>query len=113
MRQEEYQPIDMDYINMLTDGDSDEREALFEIFRAQMSDSINELKTSFVNHDDDLWHKVAHQMKGASASFGANYLSEVCKAAEQDVFCSHGDKGIYLKDITTRLDEIMMFINRG
>lgn len=107
------QPVDMDYLEILTDGNPEEEKELFEIFTDQMDKSIKELEMSFVNQDNHTWERIAHRMKGSSASLGANILSDACKKAEHDATCSQIDKEKYLLDIAGKLNDVMHFLNKS
>jgi HPt (histidine-containing phosphotransfer) domain-containing protein len=105
-------PIDMTYLVILTDSDPEEEKELFEIFSNQMNKSIKELEMSFVNKDNQEWEKIAHRMKGSSASLGANILSEACKEAEYNATCSQIDKEEYLLNIAGKLSDVMEFFTK-
>jgi HPt (histidine-containing phosphotransfer) domain-containing protein len=103
-------PIDMEYLTILTDGDPGEEKELFKMFRDQMNKNIRELEKSFIQENNSDWEKIAHRMKGSSASVGAKALSDACMQAEHSANCSSREKEQYLLGVMSKLNDVMQFI---
>ncbi len=102
-------PIDMDHLNMFTDGDPDEEKQLLDLFFEQSDISIKEMEHSLTQNDNKGWQKAAHRLKGSSASLGANPLSKSCEEAESKFEETQNAKEVMLSDIKVKIDDLQKF----
>lgn len=77
-------PVDMDHLNLFTDGDKDEERELLDLFFDQADLSVSELEAALEVGNNEAWKKASHRLKGAAANLGANALSYSCAEAEQN-----------------------------
>jgi HPt (histidine-containing phosphotransfer) domain-containing protein len=103
------EPIDMEHLNMFTDGDVGEERMLFEMFLESATESIQVLKDSKI--DNETWRKAAHKLKGAAANLGAHSLAEVMKEAELGFELDAAFKKQICGRITDEMHCITMFIS--
>jgi CheY-like chemotaxis protein/nitrogen-specific signal transduction histidine kinase/HPt (histidine-containing phosphotransfer) domain-containing protein len=103
------EPINMEHLNMFTDGDLGEERMLFEMFLQSATESIQVLKTS--KNDNEAWRKAAHKLKGAAANLGAQSLAEVMKEAEIGFELDAAFKKLICGRITDEMHCITMFIS--
>jgi PAS domain S-box-containing protein len=75
-------PMNWERLSMFTDDDPEEELALIALFQTYAAESLQSLKTAYLQNDDDMWKKAAHKLKGSAANFGADHLSAVCLEAE-------------------------------
>ena len=106
----EESPIDLEHLEMFTDGDADEEKELFEMFMEQAALNMQELQDSL--EDDEDWRKAAHKFKGSAANMGAVALAASCKIAEEEFTATLDKKDQFLADITTQLEIVEAFINK-
>ncbi|MGH1456841.1 MAG: response regulator [Alphaproteobacteria bacterium] len=76
--------LDMDHLNMFTDGDPDEERQLLDLFFDQVELSLMALNEGCVNDDPEEWKKAAHKFKGSAANLGATALCGSCENAEKN-----------------------------
>ena len=110
-KQNSIPPIDMDHLNMFTDGDPDEENELFDLFFEQIDLSIAELEKSCANDDKEEWKNAAHKLKGSAANLGANPLSDVCAEAENNYEETKQAKEIMIIDINVKKTELLSFLD--
>ena len=106
-------PVDMEHLNMFTDGDPDEERELLDLFFEQADLSISELETALNSDDDEAWKKAAHRLKGAAANLGANMLSSACAEAEKRYEDSQALKEGMLADIKIKLKNVQLFFTKN
>lgn len=104
-------PIDMEHLNMFTDGNKEEEKELFDLFFEQAMLTIEKLRNSADENDHDKWSSAAHLLKGSAANLGAHDLAKACNLAEQDFECSKTDKHKHLQHIKTALGTIRYYFN--
>lgn len=102
-------PVDMEHLEMFTDGDPDEEKELLDLFFEQADLSIKELETSYNDDQNEDWKKSAHRMKGAAANLGAEDLAASCAQAEEHYEQDQPSKHAMLTDIKTKLDDVRSF----
>ncbi len=102
-------PVDMEHLNMFTDGDSEEEKELLDLFFEQAELSITELQDNYGDANCEEWKKAAHRIKGAAANLGANILSAACAEAEQNYEQDQVAKETMLADIKMRLGDVQNF----
>jgi two-component system sensor histidine kinase/response regulator len=104
-------PVDMEHLNMFTDGDPQEEQELLELFLEQADLSITELEAALEGGDCDAWKKTAHRLKGSAANLGAAPLSASCEEAEQNDGANKNDKASMLTNIETQLERVKNFFS--
>jgi PAS domain S-box-containing protein len=77
-------PVDLNHLNMFTEGDKKEERELISLFFEQARYSLQSLNDSMSYGENEGWKNAAHKLKGAAANFGANKLSNICFEAEQN-----------------------------
>jgi len=100
-------PVDMDHLNLFTDGDKNEEKELLDLFFDQADLSVQQLKEAIEDEDNEAWKKAAHRLKGAAANLGANALSDACAEAEAN--CNSSSKNQLFEDIATKLAAVKNF----
>ena len=103
-------PIDLEHLEMFTDGDADEERELFEMFMEQATLNMKELRESLGDNED--WRKAAHKFKGSAANMGAAALAASCKIAEDEFAATLDEKNQYLADVTAQLQQVENFIEQ-
>jgi PAS domain S-box-containing protein len=76
-------PVDIEHLNIFTGGDKKEERELTALFFEQAKYSVITLQDTLSKDDGEGWKMAAHKLKGASANFGANMLSQYAFDAEQ------------------------------
>ncbi|MGH1375967.1 MAG: response regulator [Alphaproteobacteria bacterium] len=112
-KQSDEPPIDMDRLNMFTDGDADEEKELLELFFEQVELSITELQNSIDNDDDIEWQKAAHKLKGSAANLGADSLCSACEEAEARFEEKIVIKEAMLADVSAKVSELRNFLSKA
>lgn len=102
-------PVDMEHLNMFTDGDPDEEKELLDLFFEQAELSIAELEVNCGDEGDEGWKKAAHRIKGSAANLGAKSLSAVCTEAENNYTDNQVTKESMLADIKIKLNDVRCF----
>jgi signal transduction histidine kinase/DNA-binding response OmpR family regulator len=74
--------MDWDHFRMFTDGNPDEERQLQNLFMTYARESLDIMQAQIKSHDNEIWRKAAHKLKGSAANLGAKALAEVCKIAE-------------------------------
>ncbi len=103
-------PVDMDHLNLFTDGDKDEEKELLDLFFEQADLSLTQLRSTLKSDDHEAWKKAAHRLKGAAANLGANPLSIACAQAEEQ-YDQSALKSKMLDNIQKNLKAIYMFFD--
>ncbi len=105
-------PIDMNHLDMFTDGDPDEEKELLDLFFKQVDLSIAELEESCFNDDGEEWRKASHKLKGSAANLGANLLFGVCDEAEGRYEENKKMKQAMLANIHLKVSELRSFLSK-
>jgi two-component system sensor histidine kinase/response regulator len=105
-------PVNMEHLNMFTDGDPDEEKELLDLFFEQAEISLSELETSCENANNEEWEKAAHRLKGASANLGANPLAKACEDAETHHDKDQSTKETILSSIKKQLSDVRAFFTK-
>ena len=105
-------PLDMDHLNMFTDGDTEEEQQLLDVFFDQVEISLKELEDSCSNNNKDEWRKAAHKFKGSAANLGAHVLSSSCEVAEKRFDDPLEQRVVMLEDINNNVRELKLYLNR-
>ena len=78
------EPINLDYLNDIIDGDP----SLLRMLSATFNDSavaiLAELRNAIDSDNPALWAAKSHELKGAASSFGAQALMETCTLAKAE-----------------------------
>ncbi len=104
--------IDMDHLNMFTDGDPNEEKQLLDLFFDQVQISLQALKESCVNDNKEDWKKAAHKFKGSAANLGATSLCKSCENAEKHYNADLDARKIMLVEINAKVIELKNFLGR-
>ena len=104
-------PVDLEHLRLFTDGDKEEEQALFTLYLDQAQQSVQILKSSISEQDNEKWRSEAHRFKGSSANFGATKLQELCEAAEMNYEEGVADLKVRLVSIQKELDKIKEFLS--
>ena len=102
-------PVDIEHLNLFTDGDPDEEKELLDLFFEQASLSVVELDAALGKEDHEAWEKVAHRLKGSAANLGAHILSGACAEAEAEFQTDHASKTMFLISIKASLNDVQRF----
>ncbi len=105
-------PIDMEHLNMFTDGNVQQEKEFLDLFFEQVDLSIANLQASCVNDDPEEWRKAAHRLKGSAANLGANPLCTVCDDAETRFQEDQVTRESMLVDINVKVSELRNFLER-
>lgn len=108
----EQSPVDIEHLNMFTEGDPEEEQELLDLFFEQAEISVSELQAALDSGDIEAWKKAAHRLKGAAANLGANMLSGVCAEAEEHYESEGTLKKEMLKRIGVKLSDVQDFFRR-
>lgn len=73
-------PLDLTFLNNLTDNNAETKQRLFSLFFENASKSIATLEDAPIGTEE--WKKAAHKLKGSAASLGAFPFSTICADAE-------------------------------
>ena len=107
-------PVDIDYLNMLTDGDLEDEQELMNLFFKQIDLSLNALEECGTDEQEEIWKETVHKIKGASANLGASDLFIACEQAEADYEANKNSNKNLLIDIKMRLEDIRSYFeSRG
>jgi len=103
-------PIDMERLDMFTEGDVEEEKRILELFFEQVDLTIEELNMSLLDDDPEEWRKAAHKLKGSAANLGANFLCDACDVAETRFAEDQAIRAAMLTDINVRVSELRGFL---
>lgn len=102
--------VNLEHLNLFTDGDPEQEKMISEVFLTSSEESLmilRECAEGTKTHED--WKRAVHKLKGSSAQLGASKLLSACLKAEEDPDCSLEDKKQFLRDMGSALDEIRAF----
>lgn len=103
-------PVDLDHLEIFTEGDMDEEKMLFELFITYADASLVELKDSLSSDNASNWKASAHKIKGSAANLGANSLAALCKQAEDGFEMPSQEKQPLCVRIEQALAEVQTFM---
>ena len=104
-------PVDLNHLNMFTEGDKKEERELTSLFFEQARYSLQSLNDSMSYGENDNWKNAAHKLKGAAANFGATKLSNICFDAEQNPTEDRDGKKSKYKLILEEMTKISNFMD--
>lgn len=104
-------PIDMEQLNMFTDGDQDVEKELLDLFFGQADLSVSDLESSLDQDDLEHWRQAAHKLKGSAANLGANPLYAVCANAEENYDIDLETRKSMFADINQKVSELKAYFN--
>ncbi len=102
--------VDIEHLEMFTEGNLDEEKELLDLFVEQGNISIHQLEQAAEQGDDEAWRAAAHRIKGASANLGAAGLSETCANAEHSFNNPDQDKQSQLAQIKIDYEQAVNFM---
>ncbi len=90
--------INLEHLELFTDGDLDQEKMLSEVFLSVGSHSLQIMEAHLRGENkNEAWNAAAHKLKGSSAQIGADALSGLCLRAEQESeFSQMEKKKLYL-----------------
>lgn len=103
-------PVDLNHLNMFTDGDKKEERELTSLFFEQSRYILQSLNEAMNYNENEMWKSAAHKLKGASANFGANKLSDICFNAEQTFHANLEEKRELYKKIVSEITAVSQFM---
>ena len=101
--------LNIEQIELLTDGDPEEMEELFSVFFQQSDQDLDSLEKAYHEHDTEKWRKAAHKLKGAAANIGASLLATASQEAEKQYSVSQSDKVLLLNNIKDEYQRLKTF----
>jgi CheY-like chemotaxis protein/HPt (histidine-containing phosphotransfer) domain-containing protein len=104
-------PVDMERLNLFTDGDPQEEKELLDLFFQQAELSVAELEINCDEENNENWKHAAHRIKGSSANLGATILAKVCEKAEKNYNAETASKQAMLAQIKIKLNDIKDFFD--
>ncbi len=102
-------PVDMEQLNMFTNGDKEEEKALANLFLEQAKDVMAILERSFGADKHAEWKSASHRFKGASGNLGAMKLHHLCKRAEVHFEDNETQKSEMFEAIKTETKQVEQF----
>ena len=102
-------PVNMEQLNMFTDGNKDDEAMLVNLFMTQAHEIISLLEHSIADDMQEEWKSASHRFKGASGNLGAMKLHHICKRAEQHYTDPQPLKEELLHNIRTELERVEKF----
>jgi PAS domain S-box-containing protein len=105
-------PVDMEQLQLFTDGDPSEEKALTELFLSQAQEMITLLEQSMATNTHEAWKSAAHRFKGSSGNFGAMKLYHICKRAESHFEDNQMQKEEMLTAIKSETNRVQMFMRK-
>lgn len=97
--------MDWERLALFTDGDPEEEKALIELFITNAEETIEEIKQSMEDNNNQLWEQTVHRLKGSAGNLGAQALSEICAEAEKNSEKKEETKKIHLCTILASYEE--------
>ncbi len=104
-------PVDLAHLSLFTDGDKKEERELTALFFEQAKLSIISLAEALAYDNLDEWRAASHKLKGASANFGANILSNYAMEAEKNFSESPIKKREMYSSIISEIEKISKFMD--
>ncbi len=75
--------MDWEHFRFFTDGNPEEERQLITLFTVYAEESLQIMRFSCTDGENEQWRKAAHKLKGSAANLGAAILSEACAQAER------------------------------
>jgi signal transduction histidine kinase/CheY-like chemotaxis protein len=105
--------IDMEHLELFTEGDLDQEKILTDVFFAVGQKALEAMKAHVDGQNpDDAWNAAAHKLKGSSAQIGANSLSALCLKAEHESLLSKDQKREMLSEIESSFMKLKRFFEK-
>jgi len=101
--------IDLNHLELFTDGDLELERMLADAFISAGVDTIGHLKAAAGAVDDEIWRKAAHKLKGSAAQIGARKLAEICLTAELLKSPQPQEKEMFIGSIERGFAEVQNF----
>lgn len=103
-------PVDLDNLRSMTDGDAEMEKILFEEFFSCFDSTIVQMQNNYSEDKAEEWRKDAHALKGVSLNLGAIQLGELCKKAQDEYATGSDSKDEMLKNIKAEYEAVRQFI---
>lgn len=107
-RGEETPAVDIEHLNLFTDGNAEEEARITELFIELNEQTIDTLKDDSIIKDDEAWKYATHKLKGSAANLGAFKLSKICEQAEMNQ--DFAQRKEYLSSILIGYEEVCHFL---
>jgi PAS domain S-box-containing protein len=105
--------VNVDKLKRTADGDLDFMRDLIQLYIEGSEPSLSELKTACAADDRTVLRRVAHKLKGASASIHADELVEACTALEHhDENLSHAELQALVQKLEQALTDVVTELTR-
>ncbi|MFW0777348.1 MAG: Hpt domain-containing protein [Rickettsiales bacterium] len=75
-------PLNFDALKELTGESGELQDSLIALYEVTAERCITMLESLVENDDDERWHGVAHELKGASGSIRAEEMAALCRQIE-------------------------------
>lgn len=92
------QPLYSEYL-----GD-EEMADLIEFFVAEMRDRVNDLEAALQSGDETLLREMAHQLKGAAASYGFPSITQVAGELERSLLAEEAEVSALTEQVEGLID---------
>lgn len=103
-------PVNLEQFNMFTDGDSNEKKELFDLFMDQTNHLLSILEQNLGEDGREAWKSAAHRLKGSSGNLGAMPLHDLSRTAEINFEQDLTHKKIMLAAIREELQRVENFM---
>lgn len=105
--------VDLDHLELFTDGDLDLEKEMAEAFVRVGKESLDLLRLhTGEDHKKDVWSGAVHKLKGSAAQIGAKELSAICHKAERDYEAFLHKKHDLLADIESAFAAVEDFFKK-
>lgn len=103
-------PVNLNHIELFTNGDMQITTKLLSIFDDQGKEIILEMKLYCKNNQSDEWRQASHKLKGSASNLGASQLAEYCNKAEHDFEATVTEKEAMLYNIEQEFDRVELYL---
>jgi CheY-like chemotaxis protein/HPt (histidine-containing phosphotransfer) domain-containing protein len=102
--------INLEHLQIFTDGDRDVENELFTLFFEQAQLTIERLKSCLYTEMSAEWKSASHKLKGSAANLGAEPLAALCFDAEKAYTEDKNKKEKILDSICKSIEELRLFL---
>ena len=103
-------PVDVEFLNNIVDGDKEFEHELYEIFIENSAQYLDKMQESLKSGDCNAWYMSSHAFKGASASIGFFPLSRVLETAQKSFESDAATKEGILAEAKQEHNKVMQYI---
>jgi HPt (histidine-containing phosphotransfer) domain-containing protein len=110
---ERAEPVDLDILREVTDGDAAFERELLQMFATDCAERLTRLERAVEAQDDEAIRREAHTIKGAAANIGAEQLRRCALDLERAGGAQKYDFARQcFSELRTAFDEVRLFIER-